>query len=135
MDYMMVKNLVIFVTEGNGPKQFELPYGVSATPDGKIYVADAGNHYIVQMDDMTGKNWTSLGNNTPGIPTPSYTKKQQWFLPFDVFVDSAGKIYVADTTNNRITRMDDMTGKNWITFGAGGSGTNQFKFPRTVFIR
>jgi hypothetical protein len=31
--------------------------------------------------------------------------------------------------------MDDMTGKNWTTFGVGGNGMNQFKFPRGVFVR
>src|SRR5262245_12687294 len=135
MDDMTGKNLVMLGSEGNEAKQFELPYGIFSTPDGKIYVADAGNHYIIQMDDITGKNRNSIGNNTPVSPTPSYTKKQQCYLPFDVFVDGTGKINVAHTTNHRITRMDDITGKNWVTFGAGGSGTNQFKFPRTVIIR
>jgi len=135
MDDMTGKNLTKFGTEGGEPNQFRLPYGIFVTPSGKIYVADAGNHYVIQMDDFTGKNWAFLGNPTPGIPNPNYTKPQQWFMPFDITVDASGKIYVADMTNHRITRMDDMTGKNWITFGAGGSGTNQLKFPRTVFIR
>jgi DNA-binding beta-propeller fold protein YncE len=135
IDDMNGKNLTMLGTEGGDPKQFRLPEGIFVNTAGKIYVADAGNHYIIQMDDMTGKNWVFLGNNTPGIPNPNYARQEQWFLPFDVVLDTDGKIYVADTTNNRITRMDDMTGKNWTTFGAGGSGLNQFRFPRGVFLR
>jgi DNA-binding beta-propeller fold protein YncE len=54
--------------------------------------------------------------------------------PRDLALDSAGRIYVADTTNHRIVRMDDMTGKNWITFGTLGSGVNQFRSPQSVAI-
>lgn len=42
-----------------------------------------------------------------------------------------GRIYIADG-NDRIVRVDDMTGKNWKTFGSTGSGVNQFSFPSDV---
>jgi len=54
--------------------------------------------------------------------------------PRGLALDSAGKIYVADTDNHRIVRMDDMTGKNWITFGTFGSGINEFRAPQSVAI-
>src|SRR5207249_8368366 len=40
------------------------------------------------------------------------------------------KIYVADESNNRIVRMDDMTGAGWTEFGEFGSGTSRVRFPR-----
>jgi sugar lactone lactonase YvrE len=40
-----------------------------------------------------------------------------------------GPIYVADTANNRIVRLDTMTGTNWQTLGAFGRGTSQFSAP------
>ena len=43
-------------------------------------------------------------------------------------------VYVADTGNNRIVRMDDMTGANWTTFGKTGTGTNQFQSPYGIFV-
>ena len=43
-------------------------------------------------------------------------------------------VYVADTSNNRIVRMDDMTGANWIAFGKTGSGTNQFQSPYGIAV-
>src|SRR5438309_8227231 len=44
------------------------------------------------------------------------------------------KIYVADESNNRIVRMDDMTGAGWTAFGTSGSGPNQFRFPVGIFV-
>src|SRR5436309_13226473 len=44
------------------------------------------------------------------------------------------KIYVADESNNRIVRMDDMTGAGWTPFGTSGSGPNQFRFPVGIFV-
>jgi streptogramin lyase len=39
--------------------------------------------------------------------------KQSLDHPSGIFVSSAGRIYVADTLNQRIVRMDDLQGTNW----------------------
>ena len=44
-------------------------------------------------------------------------------------------IFVADSFNDRIVRIDDMTGAGWTTLGNQGSGTNQFNFPTSIFVR
>jgi len=44
------------------------------------------------------------------------------------------KIYVADASNNRIVRMDDMTGAGWTPFGTSGSGMNQSNGPFGIFV-
>src|SRR5947208_14185909 len=44
------------------------------------------------------------------------------------------KIYVADASNNRIVRMDDMTGAGWTPFGTSGSGMNQLNGPFGIFF-
>ena len=44
------------------------------------------------------------------------------------------KIYVADASNNRIVRMDDMTGAGWTEFGTFGNGPNQFSSPFGIFV-
>ena len=43
-------------------------------------------------------------------------------------------LYIADTYNNRIVRMDDMTGDNWIALGSRGGGTNQFRNPWGIAV-
>jgi len=49
-------------------------------------------------------------------------------------MDANGRIYVTDAANNRIVRIDDMTGAGWISFGTSGSGTYQFDSPHGIFV-
>src|SRR5207249_9794881 len=44
------------------------------------------------------------------------------------------KIYVADESNNRIVRMDDMTGAGWTPLGVVGGGTNRFRFEGCIYV-
>ena len=55
--------------------------------------------------------------------------------PEGLFVDGAGKIYIADTFGaDQIIRIDDMTGTNWTTVGSMGSGALEFNAPKNVFV-
>jgi sugar lactone lactonase YvrE len=54
--------------------------------------------------------------------------------PNGLVLDSMGRIYVADTANQRIVRIDDMTGTNWTTLGVSGQTTDQFFGPSGVFV-
>ena len=47
------------------------------------------------------------------------------------YVESTQMIIV-DRINNRLVKIDDMTGSNWQTFGSGGNGVNQFNEPRDL---
>ena len=51
---------------------------------------------------------------------------KQFILPSGISLDLAGRIYVADFGDNRIVRMDDITGADWTTLGSLGDGENQF---------
>ena len=69
------------------------------------------------MDNLAGVGFRTFGALGSGVG--------QFNKPSAVWVDSAGRIYVADTGNNRIVRMDSMSGLNWteISVQPGGSGT------------
>lgn len=41
----------------------------------------------------------------------------------------SGGIYVTDSGNGRVVRVNDMTGAGWVSFGTEGTGTNQFSGP------
>ncbi len=45
----------------------------------------------------------------------------------------AGWIFVANTGNDQIVRIDDMMGFDWLSIGSRGSGANQFDSPRGIF--
>jgi DNA-binding beta-propeller fold protein YncE len=112
-------------TKGPGVKQFNLPEGIFVDRVGRIYVADWLNERIVRMNDMTGAGWTTLSTcpQPPGCPGGN-----QPLSPRGIFVDGAGRIYVADSNNGRIVRVDDMTGAGWTTLAWPGH-------PEGIFVR
>ena len=134
MDDMSGTGATALGTYGSGTKQFARPWGVSVDGSGRIYVADQSNQRIVRMDDIAGTNWTTLG--TLGTDTG------QFFAPNGIYVDGAGHIYVADSggqgegygADDRIVRMDDMSGTNWTTLGTLGAGMKQFTQPVSVWV-
>jgi DNA-binding beta-propeller fold protein YncE len=75
------------------------------------------------MDDMTGANWTTLGGPSGGSGTGQFT------TPAGIALDTNGRISVADSGNNRIVRMDNISGSGWAAFGSLGSGVDQFNSP------
>jgi streptogramin lyase len=51
-----------------------------------------------------------------------------------ICVDDQNKIYVADGTNNRIVRINSITGAGWVAFGSTGTGFNQFNIAFGVGV-
>ena len=88
-----------------------------------IYVADTMNNRIVRFTDITGNavgnssvNWITYG--TVGVGVDELNQ------PTDIALDSQGRIYIADSANNRVVRIDDMCGTNWTTVTGNGGGDN-----------
>jgi len=67
---------------------------------------------------MNGTNWTTFGTSGSAVG--------QFMNPSGISIDSAGRIYVMDTGNNQLVRMDDMNGTNWTVMSGIGSGVGQF---------
>lgn len=42
--------------------------------------------------------------------------------------------YVSDKNNHRVAKVENMTSANWTTFGANGTGTNQFSSPSSLAV-
>jgi streptogramin lyase len=91
-----------------------------------VYITDTYNYRIVRIDNMFGDNFIALGKYGAG--------KNQFELPWGLFVTAAGKIYVTDSTTCRLVQMDDMSGTNWTSLGHCGSGSHQFNNPMGVFV-
>lgn len=68
------------------------------------------------------------------IARSSAQEEQQRLTPWAIAVDRLGRIYVADGGNNRLVRINDMTGAGWISFGTEGGGRNQFRRPSHIFL-
>lgn len=126
----------IFGSPGAGPGYLQSPRGVEVGPDGSVYVADAGNHRI-QKFTAAGEfvaTWGTVSDRN----TESETV-QGFMEPWDVAVAPDGSLYVADTWNHRIQKLNGSDGRvltAWGWFGefttAGDAGQNAFYGPRGI---
>ena len=82
------------------------PAGVAVDGAGNLYIADTDNHRIRRVDS------SGTITNVSGTGEPDFSGDggpaiaAQLNLPSGVALDSAGNLYVADTWNNRIRRID-----------------------------
>src|SRR6266568_753780 len=108
----------------NGPAtQADLnsPVSVSLDLTGNIFIADTFNGVIRKI--AAGTITTVAGNGVSGYSGDGYqAKNAQLDEPYDVKVDSAGNIYIADYENQRIRKVDT---NGYITTVAG-NGTGGF---------
>ena len=92
-----------FASNGGTATDAELsnPTAVATDASGNLYIADTGNNRIRKV---TGGVITSIaGNGTNGFAGDGGAPgSAQLSSPQGVAVDSSGKIYIADTGNNRI---------------------------------
>ena len=84
-------------TSGNALNQLNTPKGVYVDQSENIYVADTSNHRIM-LYPATG----SLASVFAGVTSISGNGSAYLSSPNDVFVDSSGNVYIADTNNCRI---------------------------------
>jgi uncharacterized protein (TIGR03437 family) len=108
------------------------PFGVSTGYDGTIYYADTGNN-VVRAVSTSGVVTTVCGVagiagfNNDQMPGPKTYLNQ----PRAVIADSTGNIYIADTGNNRIRRIDATTGTVTTYAGTGTPGYTGDNGPAT----
>lgn len=117
----------------NGPataSTLYTPSGVALDGAGNLYIADTGNNAVREIVGATGIIKTVAGNGTQGNagdggPAVSANLNQ----PLGVTVDIGGNLFIADTGNNRIRRVDASSGTITNVAGdpngtAGYSGDN-----------
>jgi ribosomal protein L7/L12/sugar lactone lactonase YvrE len=122
--------------------QFSFPCGLATDAGGNVYVADAGNHRVRkitpngEVTTVAGDtNWLGRGGYEDG------TAGQARFMsPRGICLDSAGRVFVADTDNHRIRRIDP-DGMVVTVAGSGERGdsdgpvlTAQFNKPRDLAL-
>ncbi|WP_107852861.1 NHL repeat-containing protein [Oceanimonas marisflavi] len=104
--------------------QLRSPVGVAVDTNGNLYIADGGNHRIRKVDADTGEIDTVAGNGSSGFSGDGGAATSALFrYPQDVAVDTAGNLYIADTSNHRIRKVDASTG---IITTAAGNGSEGF---------
>ena len=101
--------------------QLNHPYGAAPDTAGNLYIADWGNNRI-RMVDAAGNISTVAGTGESGYSGDGGPAAQaQLAQPYGLTADAAGNLYIADSFNNRIRKVD-AAGIISTAAGSGESG-------------
>jgi sugar lactone lactonase YvrE len=126
---------IITTVAGNGTQGFDgdggkaaaslidSPAGIVVDSSGNLYIADTHNHRVRRVDTTTGGITTVAGTGTAGFSgdfDSAATAKLS--LPQGLTVDQQGNVYLTDTANHRIRRIDTNYGTITTIAGEGTQG-------------
>jgi sugar lactone lactonase YvrE len=84
-----------------------LPWGIAVDSAGNLFIAETSNHRIRRVDAATGVMTTIAGVGTAGWSGDGGpATSAQLDLPRGIAVDGLGNLYIADTFNQRIRKID-----------------------------
>ncbi len=99
------------------------PNGVAVDGAGNVYIADTGNNVVREIAASTGTIATVTGTGARGKSGDGGAATAALLnQPRGVSVDANGNLYIADTANHRVRRVDAVTGI--ISTTAGNGTTN-----------
>jgi sugar lactone lactonase YvrE len=100
---------------------FRTPDDIVIAPDGSIYIADAGNHAIRRISQQGGLSVveTVAGNGVPGFADGA-AEHARFDTPTALALSIDGNsLFVADTRNDRVRRID-LVNRRVSTLAGGG---------------
>jgi sugar lactone lactonase YvrE len=108
------------------------PYAVAYDSSGNVYIPDSANHRIRMVSAMTGKIETIAGSSIRGFAGDNGPANQAGlYAPSGVAVDAAENLFIADTQNNRIRKVNATTG---IITTIAGNGAGKFAGDATSAV-
>ncbi|OYV76399.1 MAG: hypothetical protein B7Z74_00540, partial [Deltaproteobacteria bacterium 21-66-5] len=126
---------VITTVAGNGTAGFsgdggpataaelDAPESVAVDSSGDLFIGDAFDNRIREVDLTTGVITTVAGNGTGGYSGDGGpATAAELNFPAGIAVDSSGDLFIADRTNNRIREVDLTTGIITTVAGDGAGG-------------
>ena len=135
-DWQELTARLVFGGEGSAPGQLLNPHDIQVGPDGFVYIAEGGNR--IQKFTADGEFVATWGR--PSTIETEAGVPRGFNDPWDVAVAPDGTIYVADTWNHRMQRLD-AEGNRIATWGLLGEyglddpmGQGAFYGPRGVAI-
>ncbi len=109
-----------FGSVGRGAGKFVYPLGIDISDDGKVFIADSGNHRI-QAFDLKGKFLYKFN-----VESESKTHSSD---PVEIVASKLkGYLYVADNENHNI-KVYNSKGKLQFKWGKFGEELGEFRYP------
>ena len=94
-----------------GSASLNEPVALAMDIKGKLYVADQANNRVRMIDAMTGTITTIAGTGDSGYNGDNIPAIEAGLAgPSGLAIDADGNLYIADTFNGRIRRIDAQTG-------------------------
>lgn len=96
------------------------PIGLVADSAGNLYIADSGNNRIRKITASTGVITTVAGNGTAGYTGDGGpATAAELSGPQGVSLDAAGNLYITDSGNNVVRKVDSATSTIYTVAGGG----------------
>jgi len=108
-------NLVLGQADFTSPRSTDptrrtmgIPYGLAFTPEGHLLVSDVGHNRVLLFRKPDGGDFTNGMDAAAKFGQPNFTSgasgsgENRFNAPRGIAVDTSGRLYVADTGNNRI---------------------------------
>ena len=124
--------------EGTGTAaQFSSPYNVAVDATGNVYVADANNHRIRKI--TPAGEVTTFAGSAQGDAVGA-AADALFNYPYAVTIDSNGNLFVADTFNQKVKKIDtagQVTNFAGSTNGYadGEASAAQFNYPTGIAVK
>lgn len=121
--------------EGPGlSAQFNAPRGICADPyEDKLYISDTGNNRIRVMDLVTNEVSLLAGDGS-GSYAEGIGAAAKFFAPEGLDIDTTSKmLFIADTRNQRIRRINLNTMQSYLIAGSGTAGYTEGVGPTAYF--
>lgn len=88
-----------------------------------LYIADNANNVVRRVDQSTGIIITVVGNGTQGFSGDGgLANSARLSAPRGLAIDGTGNLYIADSLNNRVRKVDLSSGVITTFAGAGDAG-------------
>jgi sugar lactone lactonase YvrE len=106
---------------------YNQPWGVAiSSKDGSLYIADFGANYIFKVNASNVPTIVA-GNGTPGYSPDGVAATSATLNgPSSIALDPADNLYIADSENNVVRKVNISTGKISTLVGIAGDGNTDF---------
>jgi DNA-binding beta-propeller fold protein YncE len=121
-----------FGGQGKKPGFLVSPAGLAMSPEGDLWVADAGNHRIQKLRALREDITAVLGQPLAVVGRRG-SRPGELESPAGLAVDSRGNLYVADRGNHRIQKLSPQ-GKPLAAWGSRGAEPGHFESPAGIAV-